>query len=132
MTWLGKGEVSGLLGSRLIASTKRHEHSKLWAGSHAPIFFDFGSERALSWLIAGRPDGPAYVGPGSRASFIEMQRGGVTQTARDFDKLMNELGNLVTDYESNLQPQALRRDRVKPLRGFQQYLALTDRGRIRF
>lgn len=39
-----------------------------WAGSPAPIFFDFGSEQALSWLIAGRPDGPAYVGPISRAS----------------------------------------------------------------
>ena len=64
-----------------------------WAGSQAPIFFDFGSEQ-LSWLIAGRVDGPAYVGPISRASFIEMHRGGVTQTARDFSDLVRTSADL--------------------------------------
>lgn len=103
-----------------------------WAGSRAPIFFDFGAEQMLFWLIAGRPDGPAYVGPVSRASFIEMHRGGVTQTARDFDELVKDFSGLVADYESHLQAQALKRNSLQPLQGFQRYLARGDRLRSRF
>jgi hypothetical protein len=102
-----------------------------WAGSHAPIFFDFGSEQALSWLIAGRPDGPAYVGPVSRASFIEMHRGGVTQMARDFDELVKDFSGLVADCESHLQAQALKRSSLQPLQDFQRYLARRDKRRRR-
>lgn len=98
-----------------------------WAGSRAPIFFDFGSEQVLSWLIAGRPDGPAYVGPVPRASFIEMHRGGVTQTARDFDELVKDFSGLVAQYESHLRARASH----QPLQGFQQYLARRDRLRRR-
>jgi len=101
-----------------------------WAGSHAPIFFDLGSERALVWLIAGRPDGPAYVGPVSRANFIEMHRGGVTQVTRDFDELVKDFSGLVADYESYLRVQALQR--AAPLRGFEQYLTRANRRRRRF
>src|SRR5258708_11607479 len=71
-----------------------------WVGSSAPIFFDFGSEQALSWLIAERPDGLAYIGPISRASFIAMHGGGVTPAARDFDGLVKDFSGLVADYES--------------------------------
>jgi hypothetical protein len=102
-----------------------------WAGSQAPIFFDFGSEQVLLWLIAGRPHGPAYVGPVSRASFIEMHRDGVTQTARDFDELVKDFSGLVADYESHLQAQALKRSSLQPLQGFQRYLARRARLRRR-
>lgn len=97
-----------------------------WVGSHAPIFFDFGSE-VLSWLIAGRPDGPAFVGPISRASFIEMHRGGVTQTARDFNELAKDFRGLVADYESYQ-----KRSSQQPIQGFQRRLARRDRLRPRF
>src|SRR5207302_491390 len=47
-----------------------------WAGSDAPIFFDFGEEGPLWWLFAKSPGGPAYVAPFSRTNFIEIHRGG--------------------------------------------------------
>ncbi len=94
-----------------------------WIGSHAPIFFDFGGEQPLAWLIAGRPDGAAYVGPVSRASFIAMHGGGVTQSVRDFDELVKDFNGLVADYEAYLQAQALRRASPQPLPGYQRYLA---------
>jgi hypothetical protein len=98
-----------------------------WAGSHAPIFFDFGSEQMLAWLIAGRPDGPAYVGPVSRANFIEMHRGGGTEMTRDFDELVKDFSGLVADYESHLRTQQAP---LQPLSGFEQYLARKRRGRL--
>jgi competence protein CoiA len=75
-----------------------------WAGSHAPTFFDFGGEQVLWWVLAKRPDGHAYVAPFSRTEFIKIHRGGATQQARDFDALVNDLSNLVADYESHLWP----------------------------
>ena len=94
-----------------------------WAGSHAPIFFDFGSEQPLRWLIAGSPNGPAYIGPLSRANFIDMHRGGVTQVTRDFDELVKDLNGLVADYESYLQDEASKRSSRQPLQGFQRHVA---------
>lgn len=102
-----------------------------WAGSHAPIFFDFGSN-VLSWLIAGRADGSAYVGPISRASFIDMHRGGVTQEVRDFDALVKDFRGLVADYEAHLQAQVLKQSSPQSLQGFQRHLARRDRLRRRF
>jgi competence protein CoiA len=86
-----------------------------WVGSNVPIFFDFGGQHVLWWLLARHHDGPAYVGPFSRADFIQIHRGGESQMACDFDELVKDLGKLATDYESNLQAQALKRDRVQPL-----------------
>lgn len=103
-----------------------------WAGSHAPIFFDFGREPVLWWLIAGSPDGPAYVGPVLRASFIEMHQGGGTQPARDFNELVNVFRGLITDHESYRQTQELKRSSLQPLQGFQRHLAGRDRLRKRF
>ena len=96
-----------------------------WAGSPGPIFFDFGGEQPLAWLIAGRPDGPAYVGPVSRASFIEMHRSGVTQTGRDFDGLVKDFSGLVADYEAYHQAQALQGSSL------QLFQRLARRGRRR-
>jgi hypothetical protein len=102
-----------------------------WAGSPAPIFFDFGNEQELWWLIVGQANGLAYVGPISRASFIEMLRGGVTQTASDFNQLAQNLRGLVADYESYLQAEALQQS-SPPLPGFQRYMARMARRRRRF
>jgi len=95
-----------------------------WGGSHAPIFFDFGNGPTLWWLLAKRPDEPAYVAPFSRAGFIEIHCGGATQMARDFDEFVKDLTTLVAHYESHL--------RAQPLQGFQQYLARRDKRRRRF
>jgi hypothetical protein len=103
-----------------------------WVGNSSPIFFDFGSEQALWWLIAGRPGGPAYVGPISRGSFIEMHRGGVTQMVRDFNSLVKDFSGLVADYESYLRAQAMNRSSSQCLRGFQRYLAAGSNRRRRF
>ena len=100
-----------------------------WAGSHAPIFFDFGNEQALSWLITGSPDGQAYVGPVSRMNFIEMHRGGGAQTSRNFDELVKDFTELVADYETHLRVQALQGASLHALRGFQQYQAWNRRRR---
>lgn len=93
-----------------------------WAGSRAPTFFDFG-DQALLLLIAGRPDGPAYVGPFSRASFIEMHRGGATQTGREFEELVNGFRGLVADYES-------RQRSVPPLQAFDRLIVRRGRRRL--
>jgi competence protein CoiA len=71
-----------------------------WAGSHAPIFFDFGEEQVLWWLLTGRPDGPAYVAQFPRTTFIHIHRGGATH---DFDEFVRDLSKLVADYESHLR-----------------------------
>ena len=102
-----------------------------WTGSSALIFFDFGDQQMLCWLLARHHDGPAYVGVFLRADFIKIHRGGESQ-AFDFDELVKILENLVTENESDLQAQTLTRNRIQPLQGFQQYLARTDRHRRRF
>lgn len=102
-----------------------------WADSHVPIFFDFGND-VLWWLITGCADGPAYVGPISRANFIEMHRSGVTQTIRDFDAFVKDFRGLVTDYKAHLQAQVLKQRSPQPLQGFQRYSALRNRRRRRF
>jgi hypothetical protein len=70
-----------------------------WAGSNAPIFFDFGEVQLLWWLLARSADGPTYLAPYSRATFIESHRGGVTEIAREFDEFVNDIPKLVADYE---------------------------------
>jgi len=103
-----------------------------WTGSDAPIFFDLGDVRVVWWLFAKSTDGPAYVAPYSRATFIESHRGGATEIAREFDEFIKDIPKLVGDYESHLRAQALSRAPTRPLQGFQQYLARRDRLRRRF
>jgi hypothetical protein len=103
-----------------------------WAGSRAPIFFDFGGGRVLWWLIASRPEGRVYVAPFSRTDFIDIHRGGATEMANDFDRFVKDISKLVADYESHLRAQALKLAPQQPLRGFQQYLARRGKLRRRF
>jgi len=100
-----------------------------WAGSNAPVFFDYGNEYPLLWLISSKPDGTAYVVQVPRASFIEIHRG-MTQTAIDFDQIVENFRKLVAQYELLLQAQASRRS-SPPLQDFQRYLARRNRGRGR-
>lgn len=73
-----------------------------WAGSSAPVFFDFGED--LAWPLAGRSDGPVYVAPLPRAQFVEIHRGSATQ---DFASFVNELSELIAKYESHRRVQDL-------------------------
>jgi hypothetical protein len=102
-----------------------------WAGSPAPIFFDFGEE-VLWWLLAKSPDGRVYVARFPRAQFIEIHRSGATQMARDsFDEFVKELSTSVANYELQLQAQTLQRASLQPLQGFERYLARRNRNRGR-
>ena len=102
-----------------------------WAGSDAPVFFDFGDQR-LWWLIASRPDGQTFVGRYARSDFIEVHRGAITQVAPNFDEYVQNLIGLITDYEAHARAQALRAAVPQPLPGFQQYLARQNSRRRRF
>ena len=102
-----------------------------WAGSHAPIFFDFGEE-VLWWLLSKSPNGPMYIAPFSRTDFIEIHRGGKSQKADDFEEFVKDLSELFAAYESHLRAQAKKRAPQQPLRGFQRYLARRDKHRRRF
>lgn len=101
-----------------------------WAGTNAPVFFDFGNDQPLWWLIAGRVDGPAYVGPISRASFIAMHRRD-TETVRDFEELVKDFRGLVAAYESRLRTPTPPPS-SGPLPGFERYLRRQARARRRF
>jgi len=103
-----------------------------WAGSHPPVFFDFGAEQVLLWLLKGNPDESAYVAKFSRSYFIEVHRGGATQNAHDFDEFVKDLSKLIADYESHLRAQELRRAPRETLQGFRQYLVRRDRLKRRF
>lgn len=102
-----------------------------WAGSHAPIFFDFGEEQALWWLLSTSLDGPTYVEQFPRSAFIKIHRDGAIQSAHDFDELVKGRTKFVSDRES-LLAQELKRASLPPLQGFQQYLARRDKLRRRF
>lgn len=102
-----------------------------WGGSHAPIFFDFGEEKVLWWLLIKSGDGSAYVVQFSRAGFIEIYRDGTTPKARDFDEFVKDPGKLVAAYESHHRDQVLRAH-LQPLQGFHQYLARRNKLRRRF
>jgi len=72
-----------------------------WSGCHAPVFFDFGGDQVLWWLLKGGPDGSAYIGRFSRSEFIEIHRGGATQKARDFEEYVTDLSKIVSRYEAH-------------------------------
>ncbi len=75
---------------------------------------------SLGWLLAKSPDGPVYVAPFPRAMFVGIHRGTATQ---NFDSFVEELPELVADYESHRRAQPLRHDPLQPR---------TSRRRFRF
>ena len=77
-----------------------------WTGSPAPVFIDFEDGPMLWWILKGTPDGSVYVAPFPRSFFVAIHRGGVTQDVRDnFEKFVNELGSLISQYEASLRLQ---------------------------
>jgi competence protein CoiA len=104
-----------------------------WVDSHSPVFFDFGGEQVLWWILKRTPDGSAYVAPISRSDFIEIHRGGATQKARDFEDLVKDLSNLVTQYELHLRGQVLKQAPLPlPTQVFQHYQMRRSSPRRRF
>ncbi len=86
-----------------------------WSGSPGPVFFDFGEDHMLGWLLAKRPDGPVYIAPFQRAMFIGIHRGMSKQATNDFDSLVEDIDGLISNYEAHHRAQA--RNRVPPLPG---------------
>jgi hypothetical protein len=83
-----------------------------WSGSPAPIFFDFGGP-ALWWLLARRPDEPAYVTHFPRSGFIDIHHGRGPEGARDFDEFARTVNGLVAPYNAQLRSQSMERRRVR-------------------
>ncbi len=63
-----------------------------WAGSPAPIFFDFGGD-VLWWLLYKRPDGAMYVAQFPRTEFIEIH---LSQKSDYFAELVKEFSKLAS------------------------------------
>jgi hypothetical protein len=74
-----------------------------WGDTSAPVLFDFGGGPSLWWLLAKGSSGFAYVAPFSRADFVEIHRNGATKMACDFNALVDDLGELVANYDKQLR-----------------------------
>lgn len=72
-----------------------------WAGSHAPVFFDFGEgnqpEGSRLWcLLPGGINGKVHVTVISRSEFISFHQPGSAQAGRDFAKLLNQHSEIIS------------------------------------
>lgn len=103
-----------------------------WKDSNAPVFFDFGGEQVLWWLLKGNTDGSVYVAPFSHGELIHILRGGATQEAHSFEEFVIDLSKLVSEYESHLKNQSLRQASPQTLNEFQRYSGRRERLRRRF
>jgi hypothetical protein len=93
-----------------------------WAGSSAPVYFDFGPGPTLWSLLARRGDEPAYVSPFSRDDFIACHHGKGTGGARDFDEFTRAISEVVETCNARLRSQAAGSTAVQTT-GFLQYMA---------
>lgn len=92
-----------------------------WAGNVAPVFFDFGHEALVWWLLHKSPSNLVYIMPFSRAEFIGIHRVDVSPEADNFDRLVKEIGSLIARYESQCMQGSsvpLRRFPGDPARDF--------------
>ncbi len=83
-----------------------------WADNPTPVFFDFGEESTLWYLLPQASPTIAYVVKFSREYFIQLHRDGMPM-AQQFDFWFTELGRLISNYESNLRGQASRQPRLQ-------------------
>jgi len=81
---------------------------KEWADCPSQVFLDFGGESVVWWLLAKRPGGPFYVGPFSRPEFVRIHLGTSEEDTSAFEKLVGDLGGLVSNYERHLQHKMKR------------------------
>jgi competence protein CoiA len=115
-----------------------------WAGSRAPVFFDFGEgnkpEDSVLWcLLRGTPNGKAYIAKFSRAGFIDLHRARAAQMGQDFAELLKKLNEIASGDISRRRAQTLDQLARQPHYGrsrqpqsFQQYLEQRARSRRRF
>jgi competence protein CoiA len=94
---------------------------KEWVGSPAPVFFDFGEEQGLWWLLKGNSDGSAYVAKFSTNDFVEIHRDGATDMARDFDEFVKEIGGQVSQYESSRATLEQKQAQLRSTQDFRQH-----------
>ena len=74
-----------------------------WQGSSSAIFFDFGNDQVLWWVLAKRSNGLAYVAPISRIEFVRCYLDASTPEARDFLDFVKTADQLVARYESSFR-----------------------------
>jgi competence protein CoiA len=84
-----------------------------WSGSQAPIFFDFGDEHLLWWLITTSDDGRVWIGKYARNEFIETLRGGTEQKPLDFSNLITWAKGQLATYETTQRTLDVQRARLK-------------------
>jgi hypothetical protein len=103
-----------------------------WMGCNTPVFFDFGGEQVLWWLLKGNPDGSAYIAKFPRKEFIHIHRLGETPEVRNFEGFVKDLSELVSQYESYRKNLALRQASLQAPNDFQRYSSRKERSRSRF
>jgi len=91
-----------------------------WAGSNAPIFFDFGDIDNLWWLFAKGPNGSAYIQQFPRAIFIACHRETGKGIAQQFNALVNDIPKLIAAYESHREAPQVRWDPLQPRRPYRR------------
>jgi competence protein CoiA len=68
-----------------------------------PVFFDFGGEQILWWLLNGGSNGLAYISPFSCSDFIKIHGSGPNQKFDDFTNFVKDVSGLVRNYESSIR-----------------------------
>lgn len=80
-----------------------------WADSPVVVFFDFGEDCPLFWLLGlSNSNGFAYLGAFPRPDFIRAHLDSASQTANEFDALVADFPKLIASYESPVQARAVR------------------------
>lgn len=92
-----------------------------WAGCRAPVFFDFGVELGLWWLLPKQTEDWAHVAKFTHADFIALHQRGAKEKIDEFAKCLLELRASLTTPQIVPSP---------PLQGFQRYLARRPRRRF--
>jgi len=106
-----------------------------WASGDAPVFFDFGEQSRLWWLLPKSPNGVRdYIAAFSRPNFIELHLRD-TKENQEFEKFISEFSNLVSQGTSgprSIRPELAPRNQQAPApQSFQQHLAQVQRARFR-
>lgn len=76
---------------------------KEWENSSAPVFFDFGQNERIWWLLPIRENGWGYLVPFSRQNFIEFHLGKQDNSFMDF------LRNCINEYSLLLKQRNQKR-----------------------
>jgi competence protein CoiA len=79
---------------------------KEWGDSEVPVFFDFGEEERIWWLLPFKNDVSSYVVPLSRKEFIRLHLGEMEKTFLDF---INECLDRYRQYFDQRKSRSQRR-----------------------